>query len=316
MEWVQDFLSFYQPRQKERKIMIPLTEIFCVIDDFCKQFEQEASSYILPNPQRKRARACNMCLSEIMTILVMFHFSHYRTLKDFYLNCILIRYKAEFPNAVSYNRFVELEAIAFMPLAVLLLHFPGQKTDRYFVDSTKLAVCHNLRISCHRMFKDIARRGKTSTGWFFGFKLHLVFNHKGELMSFALTPGNVDDRSTVTTMMKSLKGWLAADRGYISKKLASCLEHQGVELITKLKRNMKKVVLEPLKQYFLSKRGMIETIIDQLKNMLYIDHSRHRSVINFQVNILSGLLAYIFKPKKISVPFNIIPQPLPLLMSN
>jgi hypothetical protein len=285
--------------------MIPLIEIFCFIDDFCKQFEQLMLSKGLEDGSRKRQRSFSMSLSEVMTILVMFHLSHYRNFKDFYFSCLLREYRWAFPKAVSYNRFVELEVMAFMPLIVLVMGFPGRETGRYFVDSTKLAVCHNLRINRHKVFKDVAQRGKTSTGWFYGFKLHLVLNDQGELMSFGLTPGNVDDRRPLTKLMKGLQGWLFGDKGYLGHEIATDLKKQGIELITRMRKNMKQAVpLCKFKGFLLSKRGMIETAIDQLKNLLHIDHTRHRSVMNFQVNVLAGLLAYLFKPKKVAVPFN------------
>lgn len=284
--------------------MIPLTEIFCLVDDFCKHFDEAQKGLLLPCKNRKRKSHCRMSLSEIITILIMFHFSHYKCFKDFYLNCILQHYRQEFPKALSYNRFIELEPQAFMPMVLLLRSLSGEETGLYYVDSTKLPVCHNLRIKRNKVFKDCAKRGKTSTGWFFGFKLHLVFNHKGELMNFNLTSGNVDDRVPVATMMGKLKGWLFGDRGYIGKEFAEKLSKKGVEVITKVKKNMKEKVLEPAKKYLLGKRGVIETIIDQLKNIMTIDHTRHRSVMNFQVNVLGGLLAYVFKPKKPGVRFH------------
>ena len=249
------------------------------------------------NPSRKRNRACKMHLSEIMTIIVLFHLSHYKTFKDFYLHCIQENHTKEFPNLLSYNRFVEVMSQAFMPLFLLIHTLKG----KYYIDSTKLPVCHNLRITRHKVFKAIAQRGKTSTGWFFGFKLHIVINDKGELMSFTLTPGNKHDTKVVETLSQKLKGWLFGDRGYISKDLRERLKDQGLELITTLKNNMKEHVLEPLKKHYLKQRGIIETVIDQLKSIMTINHTRHRS--NFQVNVFGGLLAYIFKPKKPSVPF-------------
>ena len=286
--------------------MLPLTEIFCLIDDFVNTFQTAQEKNLLFNPKRKRKRAYKMCLSEIMTIVVMFHLSHYRTFKDFYLNCLKPQYNKEFPTLVSYNRFIELMPQTFTPLIILLNCLKGTETGKYYVDSTKLPVCHNLRIFRHKVFKDIAQRGKTSTGWFFGLKLHLIFNDTGELMQFCLTPGNVDDRTPVANMGKNLKGWLFGDRGYISQKLFKKLIEQGLELITKVKKRMKEKVIEPIKEQFLNKRGMIETIIDQLKNSLHIDHTRHRSVMNAQVNVLAGLLAYAFKPHKVSAKFHLL----------
>lgn len=283
--------------------MVPLEEIFCSIDDFCKHFDSKTHHYFLTTQKRTRPRPCQMSLSEIMTIEVLFHFSHYRTFKDFYHECILGHFKNAFPKALSYTRFVEIKSYALVPLAVFLQGLKGQETGIYYIDSTKIHVCHNLRIKRHKVLKGIAKRGKTSTGWFFGVKLHLVFNNKGEIMSFQITPGNTDDRKPVETLTKKLKGWIFGDRGYISSPLSLSLRNRGLEFTTTLKRNMKKQFLTPLKRYLLSKRGLVETIIDQLKNMLHIQHTRHRSPINFQVNLLAGLVAYAFKPNKVSIHF-------------
>lgn len=283
--------------------MIPLEEIFCFIDDFCKGFEQYQQSRLLPNPKRKRKKLCRLTLSEIMTILVLFQFSHYRTFKDFYLACLIPYYKEAFPNLVSYSRFIELISYAVMPLLVLLMNVSGQKTGKYFIDSTKLSVCDNWRIYRNKVFKDIAQRGKTSTGWFFGFKLHLVINDKGEIMAFRLTAGNRDDRAVVEKMVRGLQGWLFADKGYLGKKLAKNLLDQGIELITRVRKNMQAQFLDPVRKCWLNKRGIIETTIDQLKSIFHIQHTRHRSPSNFLANALAGLMAYILKPKKPTVSF-------------
>jgi hypothetical protein len=293
--------------------MIPLEEIFCVVDDFCKHFEQQNTKKMLPNQNRKRHRNCSLSISEIMTIVVIFHFSHYRTFKDFYYNSLQKQYIKYFPQLVSYTRMLELMPYALMPLAVMIQAMPGENIGQYYIDSTKLAVCDNLRIHNHKVFAGCAKRGKTSTGWFFGFKLHLVINRYGELMRFSLTPGNTDDRAIVASMADGLKGWLFGDKGYISANLFEKLKNHGIELITKVRKNMKKQVLEPAKKYLLSKRGVVESAIDQLKALLHIQHTRHRSILNYQVNILAGLMAYIFKPKKPSVQFHQLNYQLPVL---
>jgi hypothetical protein len=296
--------------------MVPLEEIFCFIDDFCKCFQQHHQGKLLANPKRKRNKPCRMNLAEIMTILVLFQFSHYRTFKDFYLSSLIPHYKQAFPSLVSYSRFVELIPYAIMPLLILLMNVTGQKTGKYFIDSTKLFVCDNRRIYRHKVFKDIAQRGKTSTGWFFGMKLHLVINDKGELMSFRITPGNRDDRAVVEKMVQGLQGWLFGDKGYLGKNLAQRLLGQGLELITRVKKNMKSQFLDPIRKCWLDKRGIIETTIDQLKSIFHIQHTRHRSPANFLANVLAGLIAYVLKPKKPSVSFaKNIPQQLSL-MSN
>ena len=170
-----------------------LINIFCEIDDFCKNFCSEFNKKLIPNTNRKRKRECKMSMSEIMTIMVLFHLSHYRTFKAYYHECVIQHLKKYFPNLVSYNRFVELKSSVFIYFSAYLLARSGSKTGLYYVDSTPIKVCHNRRIYRNKTFKGIAKRGKHSMGWFFGFKLHIVINQKGELISFCFTKGNVSD---------------------------------------------------------------------------------------------------------------------------
>lgn len=209
-----------------------------------------------------------------------------------------------FPNLVSYHSFLELESRVLILLSAYLLYKAGEATGLYYVDSTCLKVCHNRRINRHRTFKGIAERGKTSVGYFFGFKLHLVFNHKGELMSFCITRGNVDDRQPLCKLFKGLQGLAAGDKGYLSKKHEEQLAKQGLRLITKVRRNMKKRMLNTFEKYFLYQRGLIETMIDQLKAICHIEHTRHRKPDNFVVNLLAGLAAYVLRPRKPQLKLN------------
>lgn len=297
-------------------MLAPITEIFCDIDDHCKQYFKETKARVLPNPMRQRARKCRLCLSEVITIVVLFHLSHYRTFKDFYLECVLRDMREYFPNLVSYNRFVELQKIVIVPLVAYLISKRGEKTDLYYADSTPLKVCHNRRIWKHQVFKGIATRGKHSMGWFFGFKLHLSINQKGELMNFCFTKGNVDDRKVLDVLFKDLTGYGAGDRGYISGVKEGALAKQGLRFITKTRRNMKPKVLTDFEKYFLSKRGIVETVIEQLKSICQIEHTRHRSPMNFISNLLAALAAYALKPRKPSLKFGFIGANKPVLMSN
>jgi hypothetical protein len=204
---------------------------------------------------------------------------------------------------------------AVIPLIILIKGLKGKQTGLYYLDSTQLSVCHNLRISRNKVFKDLAKRGKTSTGWFFGFKLHLVLNEKGEIMNVCLTTGNCDDTSVVEKLIKGLKGWLFGDRGYISKVLKTVLLDQGLELMTRIRRGMKPQPLSGKKSELLKKRGFIETAIGQLKEICHIQHTRHRSPTNFLANLFSGILAYIFKPKKPGVSWKKLLKGLSLTSS-
>jgi hypothetical protein len=276
-----------------------IVALFCDIDDFCQRFEPWLQVQLLTIRQRQRQPT--MHLSEVMTILVLFHLQGYRTFKQFYLEHVCVHLRQEFPNLVSYSRFVELQRDALLPLCAYLKRRYGHCTGIAFVDSTALAVCHNRRIHSHRVFAEVAARGKSSVGWFFGFKLHLVVNDQGELLACCLTPGNVDDRTPVPDLVKELWGKLFGDKGYISQALFETLLDQDLQLITKLRRNMRNKLMPLLDKILLRKRALMETIVDQLKNISQIEHTRHRSQWNFFVNLIAGLIAYTWHPVKPSL---------------
>ena len=224
--------------------------------------------------------------------------SHYRTFKDFYMGCVSTDLKVLFPHLVSYNRFIEIQSSVLVALTAYVLFKAGDKTNLYYLDSTTLKVCHNKRIYRNKVFKGIATRGKSSMGWFYGLKLHLVINHRGEIITFCLTKGNVDDRVPVKKLVNNLHGLAAADKGYISKELEDVLQKNDLKFITKLRRNMKKKMRSAFEKFFLAQRSIVETVIEQLKSICQIEHTRHRSPINFLVNLVSGLAAYSLKPRK------------------
>jgi len=281
-----------------------ITEIFCSIDDFCIEFVPFWQKSLLNNG-KKRIRASKMSLSEVMTIQVIFHLSGYRTFKEFYLGYVTRYLTDDFPNLVSYSRMVELKGQSFMPLAIYLkVCGLAHCTGISFIDSTPLRVCDKRRINQHSVFKELAKRGQCSLGWFYGFKLHIITNDTGGIIDFMITKGNVDDRKPLRfkAFIKKLFGKLFGDKGYISKSLFTELFSNGVHLVTKLRKNMKTKLLTPMiDAYHLRKRAIIETIFDQLKNICQVEHSRHRSVVNYFNNIFSALIAYNFKDKKPSL---------------
>jgi hypothetical protein len=285
-----------------------LLKIFCDIDDFCIMYENfnknllNSGSNELNNPISHNK--CALSLSEVMTILIYFHYSDYRKFKNFYKKHLCRYCNSEFPNLVSYNRFVELMQFTVLPFLVFInTSRLGQHTGIYFIDSTPLPVCHNRRIKSHKVFKDTANRGKTSTGWFYGFKLHIITNDLGEIVSFYLSSGNVDDRnpSVIDSLTKELYGKLCGDKGYISQDLFKTLYLRGLQLITRLKKNMKNKLTKIEDQLILRKRAIIECVNDFLKNICNIDHTRHRNPLNFSANLLSGICAYSYLPKKPSL---------------
>src|ERR1051326_3154821 len=243
------------------------------MDDFCQLFEPSWKKRLLTSGGRQRDRAGYLCLSEVMTIIVMFHSSAYRNFKAYYTEQVLKDYPWAFPRLTSYQRFVELMPQALVPLSAYLQTRKGQCSGISFIDSTSLKVCHNRRIHSHKVFAGRARRGKTSVDWFFGFKLHLVINDCGELLSIRLTPGNTDDRRPVPEMVKELFGKLFGDKGYISQTLFETLYEDGIQLVTKLKANMKNRLVSMFDKIMLRKRAIIESVVDQLKNISQIEHS-------------------------------------------
>lgn len=282
--------------------ILDLDALYCSVDAFWQIFEPWWERELLVSGTRRRRRATRLHPSEIMTIAILFQSSGYRTFKAFYTEYVQVHLRAEFPHLVSYNRFIELLPRVLVPLAVYLRTQCGLCTGVSFIDSTALAVCHNARIHQHRVFHVDARRGKTSVGWFYGFKLHLAVNDRGELLAYCLTPGNVDDRQPVPRLARRLFGKLFGDKGYISHALAEqLLLTQGLQLITKLRKNMRPVLLPPQDNLLLRKRAIIESINDQLKNICQIEHTRHRSPLNFVVHLLAGLIAYCHQPKKPSL---------------
>jgi transposase len=294
--------------------MSQLVPMFCDIDDFCKVFEPLYTQRLLQMGQQQRQRRSTLALSEILTIIVYFHASHYRDFKAYYLAHVQVQLRPYCPALVSYTRFVDLMPRALVPLCCYLKTRKGRCTGIAFIDSTPLAVCHNRRISRHKVFDGYATRGKSSMGWYFGCKLHLIVNDEGELLAVRVTTGEVDDREPVEQMTQELWGHLYGDRGYISKVLHDELLAHGLTLITLIRRTMKPRLMRLWDRLMLRKRFVIETVNDQIKNISQIEHSRHRSIPGFMVNLVAGLIAYTYQPKKPSLGLRREASGLPLVV--
>jgi Transposase DDE domain len=284
--------------------MEDLTALYCAVDDFWKIFKEEWAKHLIDSDKPKHGPDPELSISEMMTVIILFHQSNYRTFKHFY-SYVCSHLKNAFPKLISYNRFVFLMKNLFVPLFAYLLQRKGVVTGIAFIDSTSIAVCHNKRIQRNKVFKGLAKRGKTTSGWFYGFKLHLIINDKGEILAFQLTPGNISDVSMVEALSKGIIGKLFGDKGYISADLAKSLFQRGLELFTSIRSNMKQKLMALEDKILLRKRSLVETVNDQLKNISQIEHSRHRSVWNFLVNMLSGIAAYSHQPKKPSLRWTV-----------
>lgn len=286
-----------------------LVEIYFAIDNFYKNYQSAVQGHQLPLKKGHRNKPNSMAASEVMTIMICFHTGGFRCFKHYYKGYVQKHLQKEFPVTVSYNRFVELMQQHSMPLAMFVkLSCMGVCSGISFIDSTSVRVCHNRRIKSNKVFKGKATTGKTSTGWFHGFKLHLVINDKGDLLNFVITQANVDDRNPgiVGKMCKTVFGKLFGDKGYLSKELFQFLFNDGIQLFTKIRSNMKNQLMKMEDKILLRKRAVIESVNDELKNLCQIEHSRHRSFTNFFTNLLSGLAAYSFFDKKPALQFETV----------
>ena len=281
-----------------------VTEIYCMADDFCKEFTFQQEKYMIKDKKtRHRSKPNRMSDAEIMVILILFHSGGFRCFKHYYKEYVCKHLKHLFPRQVSYNRFVELEKEVLLPMTIFIKRvLLGTCTGISFVDSTPLCVCRNQRILIHKTFEGLAERGRCSMGWFFGFKLHLIINDKGE----NFTPGNVDDWEPLEQgkFLKNIKGKLCADKVYIGQALFENLFLNGIQLVTKVKNNMRNSLMSIADRILLRKRALIETANDELKNIAQIEYSRHRSFSNVIANSLSAIAAYCFFEKKPAIFIN------------
>lgn len=244
-----------------------VTEIYSLVDEFCKNFEELTYSFLLGNRPKRPPR---MSTAEVITITLLFHLSGFRKFKHFYLFYVQKHMQSEFPKTVSYNRFVELIQSSLMPMTIFAKTCClGKCTGISFVDSTPIRVCKNKRITRNKVFAGLAETGKSTMAWFHGFKLHIVINDKGEILTFCITQANVD----------------------------------GTHLITSIRNNMKNSLMSIADKILLRKRSVIETVNDELKNICQVEHSRHGSFTNFVTNLVAGIIAYSFLPKKPSIKY-------------
>ena len=279
---------------------VDITALYCCLDDFCKAFADWEAHRLIPSEQT-RQRPGKLSRAEMLFIVVLFHLSPYKHFKAFYLYGIGHQHRACFRDLPHDDRFVSLMPRLFVPLMVLLHSLSGEPSGVYFADATKLAVCHNRRIHRHKVFNGLAARGKTSMGWFYGLKLHFVINHKGQVMALKITSGNTADSTVLDEITQRLAGTLYADKGYIGHALFTKLWQRGLHLITGIRRNMRNHLMPLADKLMRRKRFLIETVLDILKCEMGLEHSRHRSVMNAMVHILSCLVAYAFRPGKPSI---------------
>lgn len=279
-----------------------LISIFVEMDEFCKELDCYSEHYFLSGPTKhKRGPDCGVVISEIMTILVMFQKSRFRDFRNFYTGYLRFFYRQDFPKAPCYQRFISLIKRAIFPLTIFTQIKAGKQTGVAYIDSSCLPVCHLKRSKRHKIFDSIAEYGKTSVGWFFGLKLHLVINDQGALVAFKITKGSRSDSQEALPLLKGLKGLAFGDKGYIGQKIFEELLSSGLKLITRKRKNMKdKLDVSAHEKRLLNQRGLIETVIGHLKQCCQVWHTRHRSIVNAMTHLVAALAAYAIEPLKLS----------------
>ena len=296
--------------------MTDIVELYVIIDDFCQKFMPRYINLLKKKKIKKRNRASMLNTSEIVLIILLFTQSGYKCFKWYYINEVMGEYRSYFKTVPSYNRFIELMPgsmqVLFRFLKYHMFNLRMQQNRIEYIDSTKIPVCHNKRTGSHKVFEGLANMGKSSMGWFFGFKLHFTCDTLGNLTNMVVTNANVVDRGPVVKLAKGFMGKLFGDKGYISGKLTQELAEIGITLLTQAKKNMQIARSLPanlIDVIYGKKRSLIESVINILKNKLQLCHTRHRSWKNFMVHIAATLLGYQLlcnKPKLNMTDVNLI----------
>lgn len=282
-----------------------LVQMYVEADDLLIAYQNylKTEGKLISLPRRQP----ELTASEVITIIAAYQLSGYKNFEYYYRRMIKGKYASFFPDAPSYKRFLNFigRSLDLMCLWVLYTTCQSQRTGLYFVDAKKLPVCHLRREKSHRVFDGIARKGKTSTGWFFGLKIHLIINNLGEIIAFDLSSGNVADNNQelLKRMMQGLQGICVGDKGYLTQ-LFSFFYESGLHILTKPRKNMKKLPVDPKHKLLIDKRGIIESVFDILSSVCDIDHTRHRSPMNATVHILAALVGYHYIEKKPRVFFS------------
>jgi hypothetical protein len=284
-----------------------LTEIYFDVDEFCKQNSVFLLSLLKAQGYYTKRYPCQLTLSEVMTILIYYHYSGYKNFKSYYIQLVSKQLRKDFPDLVAYHRFLELIPRAILPMSMFLKNCCEQAahTGLYYMDSSPLSVCHPKRVHQHHTFKGLCDWGKTSVGWFYGFKYHLLINHRGELLRFYFSKASLSDTNpkVLFFLTKGLQGSVFADKGYIvNPEKKAFVEQEGLQLITKARKNSKHLpCMDIYQKAYLAKRGMVESVIALHKQVANIEHSRHRSPVNAFAHMMAALVAYCFYPAKPTV---------------
>lgn len=276
-------MNYLTIRNQSENILI----LFCLIDDLCKSlFGEEMYT---------TGRKAKLTRSELITLSVIFSLTGQNTFHGFYRVFILNRYFTDLPEysrllrnikAVSYETNILLQAL-------LLVNRQQHKSQLMLIDSAPLPVCRNKRIFNYSV-TELADRGMSSMGWFFGFKVHIIVTVEGTLLQFMITPGNTSDKDheLLKKMFKGLKGIAVGDKGYVSYPLKEKLVKQGILLLTGMYKTTKQIVTDTY-QVMMKLRQLVETSIGSVKFRSNCASSLPRSIDGYFWRYVSALFTYV-----------------------
>lgn len=232
--------------------------------------------------------------AELVTLALWRFHTGFSDWKHAYL-CYVTHYTKEFPKLPSYKNFITgINRVAVKALWVLAaLMYLARKDNMLLkiIDSSALPVCKNKRISSHKVMKQFASRGKTSQGWYYGMKLHLVIDTLGSLLSVRITTGSIQDRKVTLSMLSRLFGIILADAGYCSLPLKTKLFHLGKDFVTAVRNNMRQLMTKEQHQ-LLKRRQWVEVVLSSIKDRMKMATSLPRSVTGMLAHYIYTLLAY------------------------
>jgi hypothetical protein len=284
-----------------------LEEIYYEVDEFNQIYLEKIASFASSISWYPKRKLGCMSMSEIMTILIFYHHSHYKNFKHYYQQYVGKDLKKDFPILVNYDRFIWYIPMAFLPMMCFHLFRCklSIRTNNYFIDSTKIVACHPKRVHQNAVFKGIASWGKTSTGWFYGIKIHLIINNLGEIIQTCFTTGSTSDTNigVLFYLLKDLSGWVFGDKGYLMNQAKmDFVEYEGtLDFFAKPRNNTKKANRKSIPdeaKKMAKKRPIIETVIGLQKGVLDLEHTRHRSALNAFTHMLAAMCAYSFYQRK------------------
>lgn len=284
------------PLQQDDCIIL-LISIYCFVEDFHVVILRTIRfSVIRPSQGHPPTKTRNLSLAELVTLVLFKQFTGHKTWKAFY-RYIKTYHSQDFPQLPEYQNFVgamnALSPYAMIMTTAFCSFFRKQtKTQELKIaDSTKLAVCNIKREFSHKVCKGLARKSKSTMGWFYGFKLHIVCNQLMQILECTILTATVDDRAALELIWAHIFGLIVADAGYLGKNRADKARAHGKILFTAVKANMKKLMTD-WQHDLLKARQIIETVFSVLKLRLGIETSLPRSPLGYFAHYAWCLAAY------------------------